>query len=185
MYKRQRGGGGGGGGESEKPAPPKPVVPAQNVLLRNATTGMCAELPGREQGEVNGPVQQAVCDDTDGDNQIWDLEVKDEKGGPGGAALFQIRNVKDKLCMDLGEFGARPITTPVSEFHCDGTLADNQLWWIDKQPSGDYWIRNVVSDNKCLDVSNADGGGLFARLTLYNCTNTDDQEWKIVPVEKD
>ncbi|MFE0807134.1 RICIN domain-containing protein [Streptomyces sp. NPDC058848] len=186
--KNDGGGGGdgdGGGGESKKPAPPKPVVPAQNVLLRNATTGMCAELPGRGKGEINGPVQQAVCDDTDGDNQIWDIEVKDEKGGPGGADLFQIRNVKDELCMDLGEFGARPITTPVSEFHCDGTLADNQLWWIDKQPSGAYWIRNVVSDNKCLDVSNANGGGLFARLTLYNCTNTDDQEWEIVPVKKD
>ncbi|WND36811.1 RICIN domain-containing protein [Streptomyces sp. BB1-1-1] len=179
------GGGGGGGGEPKKPAKKKPVVPAENVLLRNATTGMCAELPGREKGEINGPVQQAVCDDTDGDNQIWDLEVKVEKGGPGGAALFQIRNVKDKLCMDLGEFGARPITTPVSEFHCDGTTGDNQLWWIDKQPSGDYWIRNFVSDNKCLDVSNANGGGLFARLTIYNCTNSDDQEWKIVPVKKD
>ncbi|GAA5214484.1 RICIN domain-containing protein [Streptomyces thinghirensis] len=179
------GGGGGGGGEAKKPAKKKPVVPAENVLLRNATTGMCAELPGREKGEINGPVQQAVCDDTDGDNQIWDLEVKVEKGGPGGAALFQIRNVKDKLCMDLGEFGARPITTPVSEFHCDGTTGDNQLWWIDKQPSGDYWIRNFVSDNKCLDVTNANGGGLFARLTIYNCTNSDDQEWKIVPVKKD
>ncbi|MFB6551510.1 RICIN domain-containing protein [Streptomyces sp. NPDC056405] len=181
-------GGGGdkdGGGEPKKPAKKKPVVPAENVLLRNATTGMCAELPGRGKGEINGPVQQAVCDETDGDNQIWDLEVKVEKGGPGGAALFQIRNVKDKLCMDLGEFGARPITTPVAEFHCDGTTGDNQLWWIDKQPSGDYWIRNFVSDNKCLDVSNTDGGGLFARLTIYNCTNSDDQEWKIVPVKQD
>ncbi|MFE2050150.1 RICIN domain-containing protein [Streptomyces sp. NPDC059459] len=178
------GGGGGGGGESKKPVP-KGVVPAENVLLRNTTSDMCAELPGREKGEINGPVQQAVCDETDGDNQIWDLEVKYPKGGPGGTALFQIRNVKDEFCMDLGEYGARPVGTPIAEFHCDGTTADNQLWWVDKQPSGDYWIRNFASNNKCLDVDGANNGGLFARLTIWNCTNSDDQEWKIIQLKKD
>ncbi|WP_395574269.1 RICIN domain-containing protein [Streptomyces sp. BK79] len=172
------GGGGGGGGASEKPAKPKPVVPAQNILLRNTTSDMCAELPGREKGEINGPVQQAVCDDTDGDNQIWNLEVQAEKG-PAGVALFQIRNVKDQFCMDLGEYGSRPVGTPVAEFHCDGTTADNQLWWIDKQPSGDYWIRNFASNNTCLDVDEADGP-LFARLRISTCTSSGDQEWKIV-----
>ncbi|MFJ7768865.1 RICIN domain-containing protein [Streptomyces sp. NPDC097107] len=175
--------GGGGGGAPEKPVKKKPVVPAENVLLRNTASDMCAELPGREEGKINGPVQQAVCDGTDGDNQVWDLEVQAEKG-PAGVALFQIRNIKDQLCMDLGEYESRPVGTPVAEFHCDGTTADNQLWWIDKQPSGDYWIRNFASNNRCLDVDDADGP-LFARLRISTCTSSGEQEWKIAPVKKD
>ncbi|CAL9501432.1 hypothetical protein SUDANB140_03454 [Streptomyces sp. enrichment culture] len=178
------GGGGDGGGESKKPEP-KSVVPAMNVLLRNTTSHMCAELPGREKGTIDGPVQQAVCDDTDGDNQIWNLEVKFKNGGPGGAALFQIRNIKDRFCMDLPDHGAQPVQAPVTEFHCDGTKADNQLWWVDKQESGAYWIRNFASNNKCLNVDGKNGGQLFSKLTIHDCTNIDDQEWEIIHPKKD
>ncbi|MFE0485498.1 RICIN domain-containing protein, partial [Streptomyces tendae] len=182
-------GGDKGGGESKKPAKPaaKPVVPAKNILLRNTTSNMCAELPGREKGQLDGPVQQAVCDDTDGDNQIWDLEVKYEKGGPGGAALFQIRNIKDKYCMDLPNHGAAAVGTPVTEFTCDSDeigATDNQMWWVDKQESGDYWIRNFSSNQKCLGVEGANGGALFSKLVLDNCSNVDDQEWKIIHPNK-
>ena len=178
------GGGGDGGGESKKPEP-KSVVPAMNVLLRNTTSHLCAELPGREKGTIDGPVQQAVCDDTDGDNQIWNLEVKYENGGPGGAALFQIRNIKDKYCMDLPYYGAKPVQSPVTEFHCDGTKGDNQLWWVDEQESGAYWIRNFASNNKCLSVDGENGGQLFSKLTIDDCTNIDDQEWEIISPKKD
>jgi hypothetical protein len=187
------GGGGGdqgdgdkGGGEPKKPAPKPDVVPAKNILLRNTTSKMCAELPGREKGELDGPVQQAVCDDTDGDNQIWDLEVKYEKAGPGSAKLFQIRNIKDRFCMDLPDHGAAAVGTPVTEFHCDSTTTDdNQLWWVDKQESGAYWIRNFSSNNKCLSVEGANGGGLFAKMTIDNCSNVDDQEWEIIHPNRD
>ncbi|MGW5086736.1 RICIN domain-containing protein [Streptomyces coelicoflavus] len=178
---------GGGGGEPKKPDKPavKPVVPARNILLRNTTSHMCAELPGREKGELDGPVQQAVCDDTDGDNQIWDLEVKYEKGGPGGAALFQIRNIKDKYCMDLPYHGAAAVGTPVTEFTCDSTTAnDNQLWWVDKQESGAYWIRNFSSNQKCLGVEGANGGALFSKMVLDNCSSVGDQEWDIIHPKK-
>ncbi|MFJ6074283.1 RICIN domain-containing protein, partial [Streptomyces sp. NPDC093065] len=176
-----------GGGESKKPDKPavKPVVPARNILLRNTTSHMCAELPGREKGELDGPVQQAVCDDTDGDNQIWDLEVKYPKAGPGGAPLFQIRNIKDKYCMDLPYHGAAAVGTPVTEFHCDSTTPnDNQLWWVDKQESGAYWIRNFSSNQKCLGVEGANGGALFSKMVLDNCGNVDDQEWEIIHPKK-
>ncbi|MYS73433.1 hydrogenase expression protein, partial [Streptomyces sp. SID5926] len=179
--------GGGGGGESKKPAKPavKPVVPAQNILLRNTTSHMCAELPGREKGELDGPVQQAVCDDTDGDNQIWNLEVKYAKAGPGGADLFQIRNIKDQYCMDLPYHGAVAVGTPVTEFKCDSTSAtDNQFWWVDKQESGAYWIRNFSSNQKCLGVEGANGGALFSKMVLDNCSNVDDQEWEIIHPKK-
>lgn len=171
---------GGGGPEApKKPADPPPVVPAENILLRNTTTKMCAELPGHDKGQLNGPVQQATCHET-GDNQNWNLEVTDPKGGPGGQPLFLIRNVKDQLCMDLPYYGAQPVRTGITEFTCDGTTADNQLWWIQKQDSGAYWIRNFASNNKCLDVGGYSDGGVGARLTIFDCSNTDDQEWQVI-----
>ncbi|MCL7370609.1 RICIN domain-containing protein, partial [Streptomyces ardesiacus] len=179
------GGSGGGDGGDKKPAKPavKPVVPARNVMLRNATTHMCADIPGRGKGQINGVVQQANCHE-EGDNEYWHLEVKYKKGGPGGADLFQIRNATDEFCMDLGEFGARPEGTGIAEFHCDGTMADNQLWWVDKQESGDYWIRNYASNHLCLNVK-GQNGGTETPLNIAKCTNTDDQEWQIIHPNKD
>ncbi|MFH9814474.1 RICIN domain-containing protein [Streptomyces sp. NPDC017230] len=175
------GGGGGGDKQTEKPADEPDVVPASRVLLRNTTTEYCAELPGHEKGEIDGPVWQSVCDPTDADNQLWNLEVKYPKGGPGGAALFQIRNVKDQLCMDLPGLGANPIRTPVTEFTCDGTQADNQLWWVDKQKNGNYWIRNFASNNACMDVAGSSVRVINAQMMIYECANSDDAEWQILP----
>ncbi|MFC8414421.1 ricin-type beta-trefoil lectin domain protein [Streptomyces coelicoflavus] len=177
-----KGGGGGGGKKPDKPAV-KPVVPARNVMLRNATTHMCADIPGRGKGKINGIVQQANCHE-EGDNEYWHLEVKYPKGGPGGVPLFQIRNATDQFCMDLGEYGARPVGTGIAEFHCDGTTADNQLWWVDKQESGDYWIRNFASNNKCLNVK-GQNGGTETPLNIADCSNVDDMEWKIIHPNKE
>ncbi|MEV5953009.1 RICIN domain-containing protein [Streptomyces sp. NPDC051987] len=175
--------GGGGGQDQAAPKPKKtakPVVPATNILLRNTTTKKCADLPGYGDGTSNGPVREYTCDETTADNQLWNLEVRYPKGGPGSAALFQIRNVKDQLCMDLPDYGSAKLTSPITEYKCDGTKADNQLWWIDKQPGGAYWIRNFASDNLCLDVAGFSTGGNDTNLTLYYCSRTDDQEWLIV-----
>jgi hypothetical protein len=181
--KQDTGSGGGGGAPAapeKKKKTVKPVVPATDVVLRNTTTKKCADIPNYDKGTVDGPVRQYVCDESTHDNQRWNLEVKYPKGGPGSSPLFQIRNVKDQLCMDLPYYGAQPVRTPITEFTCDGTTADNQLWWIEKQPSGAYWIRNFASDNKCLDVAGYSAGGNDADLTLFDCSHTDDQEWQVV-----
>ncbi|WP_437086892.1 RICIN domain-containing protein [Streptomyces sp. enrichment culture] len=177
-------GGGGGGGGGASPSATKEaeasVVPAQNIMLRNTTSDMCAELPGRDKGTTDGPVQQAVCAAGDQDNQMWNLEVVYPEGGPDGTKLFQIRNTKDQYCMDLPDHVAAASGTPVTEFTCDSIdSTDNQLWWADKQESGDYWIRNVASDNLCLAVEGT-GTELFAKLTISECTNIGDEEWKII-----
>ncbi|MGC5563300.1 RICIN domain-containing protein [Streptomyces sp. FR-108] len=177
------GGGGGAGGGNPKPKP-KPVVPATEILLRNTATKRCADIPGKGKGEKDGRVQQFTCDEAAADNQLWDLEVRYPKLGPGGAALFQIRNVKDQFCMDLPGVGPQPIHAAISEADCVGTTDDNQLWWADKQDNGSYWIRNFASNHMCLEVSgnrdNTDG----VRLLLFTCTNTDDQEWQIIHPSK-
>ncbi|MFF5101651.1 RICIN domain-containing protein [Streptomyces sp. NPDC000134] len=179
------GGGGGGGGGQASPSPSKKpkkpgIVPADDILLRNATTKKCADLPGEGRGGRQVNVQQSTCNQTDADNHLWDLDVKYPKSGPGGTPLFLIRNDKDGLCMDLPNNGAEPITTPITEADCAGTTDDNQLWWLDKQESGAYWVRNFASNNKCLDVAGWSDGGDGANLTLFDCRNDDDQEWTIV-----
>ncbi|BBA97093.1 hypothetical protein RVR_2673 [Actinacidiphila reveromycinica] len=168
--------GGGGGGGAKKPTSP---VPATRVLLWNTTTDKCADIPGADDGQIGGAVNEFSCIDDDSDNQLWDLEVRYPKLGPGGTQLFQIRNDKDRLCMDVPGTGSQPITTKIVEGRCTGTTEDNQLWWLAKQSDGAYWIRNYASDNVCLDVSGFSVGGDNTPLTLYTCSDTDDQEWQI------
>lgn len=147
------------------------------VLVKNVMTGMCVDVPAYGKGTVNGPVNQFTCDRS-GDNQLWDLVVAQNGAGPSGADLFTIRNSKDGYCLDLGEYGGRPAGTPVSEFHCDGSTADNQLWYLDKKSAGKFWIRNYASGNRCLDVSGYYGvGGKDARLTIFDCNLKDDHLW--------
>ncbi|WP_405818330.1 ricin-type beta-trefoil lectin domain protein [Streptomyces sp. NBC_01390] len=177
----QADGGGGGGGEKAPPAKAKApsVLPAYNIMLRNPTTKMCADLPTADDTDSKNRVVQSTCDENSA-TQRWNLEVRYPKLGPGATALFQMRNVKEKLCMDLGYYGAQPIRSPILRYTCDGTTADNQLWWLAKQASGDYWIRNYASNNACLDVAGYSTGGKGTNLTLFTCSNTDDQEWQIV-----
>ncbi|MFI5806701.1 RICIN domain-containing protein [Streptomyces sp. NPDC051561] len=169
----------GGGGGAPKPPKKPEVVPAKNILLKNVATQRCADLPGEGKGKINGPVLQGECRERDA-NQIWDLDVTLPKGGPGGKPLFLIKNRADDFCMDLGEYDGRPIRTPIGEFHCDGTLKDNQLWYLDETDPGVYWIRNFASNGKCLDV----GGNADTRpgmpLMIFDCSRTDDHEWRII-----
>ncbi|MER6522939.1 RICIN domain-containing protein [Streptomyces sp. NPDC001553] len=150
----------------------------RNVPLKNAMTGMCADVPNYGKGTVDGPVNQFTCDTTAGDNQLWDLVVSRPGAGPDGADLFTIRNGKDGLCLDLPNFSGQSAGTGVSEFHCRPTSADNQLWYLEKRSDGKFWIRNQSSGGKCLDVSGQHGsGGKDARLTIFDCNKRDDHVW--------
>jgi hypothetical protein len=82
--------------------------------------------------------------------------------------------------MDLPGGGAAPVQTAITEFTCEGTTADNQLWWLDRQDSGAYWIRNAASGNKCLNVDGYATGGNDTNLTLHDCATDDDREWLII-----
>ncbi|QIQ02062.1 RICIN domain-containing protein [Streptomyces liangshanensis] len=149
------------------------------VLVRNVLTGLCADVPNYGNGKPDGPVNQFTCDNSTGDNQRWDLVVVRPGGGPAGADLFNVRNSKDGYCLDLPNFGGQPASTPVSEWHCNGTTSDNQLWYLEKKSSGKFWIRNLSSANRCLDV-NGYNAGKDARLTIYGCALNDDHLWSFV-----
>ncbi|MDH2393683.1 RICIN domain-containing protein [Streptomyces sp. HNM0663] len=148
-----------------------------DVLIKNVMTGMCVDIPNYGKGALDGPVNQFPCART-GDNQLWDLVVADKGAGPSGADLFTIRNGKDGYCLDLPGYGGQAATTSVSEWYCNGTAADNQLWYLDKKATGKFWIRNHASGNLCLDVAGYYGvGGRDARLTIFHCDLKDDQLW--------
>jgi len=148
-----------------------------DVLLKNKASGHCADIPNYGNGTPNGPVREYYCRPGTGDNQMWDLDVTQKGAGPGSANLFLIRNVKDGYCMDLPNYGANGATTKVTEYHCDGSFNDNQLWWLDKRADGSYWIRNYSSNQLCLDVTGYSSTALDLNLTIYTCSDTDDQNW--------
>ncbi|MFI5570420.1 RICIN domain-containing protein [Streptomyces sp. NPDC051740] len=179
------------GKETPKAENPPAITPRQlanalstrvNAQLKNVATGKCADLPYFEKGSVDGPVSQYNCRPTTKDNQLWDLEVADSNGGPGGASLFVIRNRKDGLCMDLPNYGSVAAGTKVTEYHCR-PAADNQLWWLDPR-SGGYWIRNAAS-NLCMSVVGGSSAGNDARLQVARCgSGTGEQRWSVVSVVK-
>lgn len=172
----------------KKPAAPTPRDLANalsgrvNILLRSAETGKCADLPNFGKGQVNGPVRQYDCRPTTKDNQLWDLGVVDTDGGPGGASLFIIKNQQDGLCVDLPNFGPPAHGTKLIQYHCNGTGADNQRWWLDPHPGG-FWIRNATN-NRCIAVDGGRAAGNDARLKVTDCNDTAQsaQRWTIASV---
>ncbi|WP_405389901.1 RICIN domain-containing protein [Streptomyces sp. NBC_01102] len=151
---------------------------ATDVLIKNVVTGLCVDVPDYGKGKVNGTVEQFTCDGTARDNQLWDLVVNQKGAGPGGADLFTVRNSKDNYCLDLPDFGGKPVHTRVYEYYCRPGSGDNQMWFLEKRANGAFWIRNHASNGRCLDVAGSDGsGGRGAALMLFDCSDQDDHLW--------
>ncbi|WP_329343137.1 RICIN domain-containing protein [Streptomyces sp. NBC_00663] len=149
---------------------------ARTILVRNSTTGLCADVPDYGNGKIDGPVNQYPCNGTANDNQLWNLEVAEAESGPKGASLFLIRNSKDKYCMDLPDYGSAATGTNVTEYYCRAT-ADNQLWWLDPRSDGTYWIRSYSSNNLCLGLEGGASAGNDAHLEIGGCGPAD--RWTI------
>lgn len=172
---------GGGGGGSKKPPPEDKL---SHVVLRNGTTKKCAGPPPVAIDAAGSPLAQYPCEESPAEvNQVWSLDTVAKGKGPDGADLVQIRNDTTGYCMDLPGKGAAPRGTQPHESACTETLDDNQLWWLVERPhtGGLHWIRNYASSGMCLDVSGyaAVGGDKKdgAALTLFTCSDTDDQGW--------
>ncbi|MGW7381092.1 RICIN domain-containing protein [Streptomyces sp. NPDC054794] len=179
-------GSGGGGGAKPPTAKKKPQQRSvSNVLLRLRAVRKCVDTPGRDPGQRGGPANASTCNPSTEDNERWNLEVVYPTMGPGGSALFQIRQVRGRQCIDLPGLGAKPAGTALSTYGCNGTTGDNQLWWLDAQDRDTYWIRNYSSNSACLDMAGS-GGGDPARLVIHECADGEAQRWQIVnPTEPD
>jgi hypothetical protein len=146
-----------------------------NVLLKNAASGLCADVPGYGRGSADGPVAQYYCTLGDADNQVWSLGVMSGMKGPGGTALFTIRNTKDDYCMDLPGYSGVSSGAKVTEYYCR-PKGDNQLWYRSPTHGHRYRIRNYSSHGLCLGPA----GRSHARdrqLEIHKCGNGDDWSW--------
>ncbi|MGY0063958.1 helix-turn-helix domain-containing protein [Streptomyces sp. LZ34] len=176
-----------GGDDGERTAVGNTIAaPEQrtNFQLKNVTTGRCADLPGMGKGKLDGAVLQHDClDDWDADNQVWDFVLAQKGKGPNGRNLVVIKNKKSGLCLDLPQRGSQPSRTALSQTHCNLTLQDNQLWWVENRGGNrTFWIHNYASDQRCLEVwgEKPDFSGNDARLGIYTCSPTDDHEWRLM-----
>lgn len=149
---------------------------ADRVLLRNLATGMCADLPQYGKGQVGGVIDQYDCQAGASDNQMWDLRVVGTPEGPDGARLFTISNDTDHLCMDIPWYGVEPVGTRVTEYTCDATTDDNQLWYLAPGQGDHYRIRNYVSGSMCLGVAGGAGTPHGVSLIVESCRSTSD-DW--------
>lgn len=159
-----------------KPTPKIAVYPAESVLL-NASTGQCADIPDFGPGKVNTAVNQHKCDATDADNQLWDMKIEPVGKGPGGTDLVLFSNAKDGLCLDVPMFKAQPAGTALIEANCDGTMGDNQLWWLDPIGDGTVQVRNYVSGQLCMRPGGIAAGGHDRRLMIDSCGTNSDSHW--------
>ncbi|MEW2519460.1 RICIN domain-containing protein [Actinacidiphila alni] len=155
----------------------------RKVVLWNAFSGQCADIPYYGPGKLGLAIEQFTCDTTDADNQKWNMTVQVRGGGPGGSDLVQFANTKDGLCIDLPERGPQPGGTELSEANCTGTEADNQLWWFASAGDGTVWIRNYASNHQCLRVEGSDKKAAAARLDIGTCAAKDDTRWLVVTVK--
>ncbi|WP_257155799.1 RICIN domain-containing protein [Streptomyces sp. Ru87] len=170
---------GGGQGAPKKPAaPPLPLRKGEPpVLIRNVATDMCADVPDYGTGDANGFVGRFHCDATSKDNQLWTFHVLPEYKAPGGAVVFDVRNLKGGLCMDLPARGAERPGSPAEQSNCAGNTTDNGLWWLDQQGEGRYWIRSFSSNDLCLEAA-----GTEQPLRVADCRARDDvQVWFFQP----
>lgn len=149
------------------------------VMLKNAHSDLCADVPGKGAGKINTRIQQYRCDHSDDDNQIWNLRVRHGGKGPGKRNLVAISNVKDGLCMDVPGYGGKAPGTKLVEGRCNSSLQDNQLWWVQGDGHGTYRIRNFASRNMCLEVWD-DRKTNEAQLQIDKCGTDGDSRWKIV-----
>jgi Ricin-type beta-trefoil lectin domain len=147
-----------------------------NVLLKNAGSKLCADVPGYGNGSVDGPVNQYPCALGDADNQVWSLGVMQDLKGPGGAPLFVIRNVKDDYCMDLPYYGAHAAGAKVTEYYCRPTKSDNQLWYRTHTRGHLYRIRNYASHGLCLGVTGRSRAA-DKQLEIQKCGSGDEWSW--------
>ncbi|MDJ1642762.1 RICIN domain-containing protein [Streptomyces pakalii] len=174
------------GKKAAEPAPPTPRQLANalsnkaNVMLKNQRTGLCVDVPGEDAQKPAIPLKQGTCRATTADNQLYDLKVVDKDGGPQGSSLFVIKNRKSGLCLDLASYKAVTPGSKIMEYHCNGTTADNQLWWLDPNKHGNR-IRNAVSNNLCMGVAGGDGSKLDAALQLQTCSGKEfsSQRWMV------
>lgn len=148
----------------------------KGVVMKNVMTGMCADIPS-DSGDTEHPAMVFGCAGSLSPTQRFDLLVFGRGGGPGGADLFVVHNSRSGLCFDLSQFGSAP-DTDVRQGRCNPGKKDNQMWYLERRGPNRFFIRNLASGGRCLDVSGSNGNSPSgARLRNAGCSEQDDHLW--------
>ncbi|MFG1890456.1 RICIN domain-containing protein [Micromonospora sp. NPDC049051] len=149
-------------------------------FIYNLRYKVCVDVPNFGPGRSEGPVGQFECARNRDDNQQWTFEPRGVDSS-GGYQLYWIRNIDDRLCIDLPGSGKVEANTAVQQYECRDH--DNQYFRLEpKRDSGGlqyYWLRATKS-GMCLDIPSQGNADPKAPLTLFPCSSGDDHEWALV-----
>ncbi|MGW7487231.1 RICIN domain-containing protein [Streptomyces sp. NPDC054786] len=138
-----------------KKASPKSAKAAHqdlsHILMQNAATRRCA-APLRGKDKTINAVEQFGCRKSGDSNQVWNMNVIQNRKNRGGHDLITIRNVKSGECLDLPGTKSVSSEAVVQQGYCDTSGPGNQLWWIDPTKDGKLLIRNYASNSACLQI---------------------------------
>jgi hypothetical protein len=177
----------------------RPVTTAlaagSSYAIVNMWTGKCVDLPNYGSVGINTPVTQYDCNTSmSGDNQTYQFVYTRTVGS---TPLYELRNDKSGLCLDLPNYGSNPAGTHVATYYCAANPAgDNQEFSLTNvyDSSSNYLgtlLQNYASGGLCLDVSNWASNGSDAAnnlpLTIYPCYDSswanygfDDHLWGLL-----
>jgi hypothetical protein len=149
----------------------------------NRWTDRCIDLPGHQGGQVNGPVKQYPCEWNNLDSDHLFYQVDSGTLAWNTYTVFAIRNVLDGLCLDVPNYGIVAAGTIVSEYWCNYTSGDNQLFYAEPRYNEfdefeGAWIVHRKT-GLCLDIEGHRSGDFQARVTLFYCSDDDDHHWWI------
>ena len=97
-------------------------------------------------------------------------------------------NATSGKCADLPGYGAPPLGAPVTQYTCNNTSADNQLWYAVPTRVVDghqlYELQNAKG-GLCLDLPGYGSEPAETPVSVYTCNSipdNDNQEWDLRPV---
>jgi Ricin-type beta-trefoil lectin domain-like len=95
--------------------------------------------------------------------------------------VFQ--NEWEGKCADLPYYGAPAVDAPVTQYTCNFTTSDNQIWYM--QPTrtvngNQLYQFQLMKGGQCLDLPNYGAEPLGTHVEVYPCASNpaaDNQEW--------
>lgn len=96
-----------------------------------------------------------------------------------------VKNTSTWKCADLPGIGPVPADTPVTQYNCVNSPADNQEWtFVYTRMLGDQYNYQIVNvkNGQCLDLPGHGSVAAATRVSTYWCNgvpDNDNQEWRL------
>ncbi|GLY29549.1 RICIN domain-containing protein [Kineosporia sp. NBRC 101731] len=139
-------------------------------LIRNQSSGRCADLPNDGPAQAAAVLNQWTCTAGDSENQEFE-RIKVAQG-------IMLSNVKSQLCIDLVGYDSVPAGSNALLGQCVRDATDNAVFRSRAQGKG-FQLVNVKS-NLCLDLVADDPEGETGNgrnLVMATCSSAATQVW--------